>query len=344
MKPLLGQDTVELTALVTRLGQPAFRGRQLAEWLYRHGAISFDEMRNLPRDFRACLAAATAIGHLPVVARAPSADGTIKLLLQRPDGERVEAVGLPYRDRVSCCLSSQVGCPIGCTFCATGLSGFTGNLTAGEMVAQVLAVQRELGQRVNHVVFMGMGEPLLNYEAVLKSVRLLNQEVGIAMRHLTVSTVGLVPQIRKLAEERLQMTLAVSLHAPTNELRYELVPGTRGFTVEEIVGAAKFYGETTGRRVTFEYVLLRDVNDRPAHARKLAELLRGGPVHVNLIPFNAVAGTGYHAPAAVSVRRFREILESAGLPVTQRVQRGADADAACGQLRRRMTDPSVVRS
>ncbi len=337
MKTLFGLTSVELRGWAQSQGMPAFRGQQIADWLYRKGAESFAAMTNLPLDLRGRLSQSADLGHLPVVARAVSDDRTIKLLLARRDGEQVESVGLPYPDRVACCLSSQVGCPIGCTFCATGLSGFTGNLDAGEIVAQVLAVQRELGQRVSHVVFMGMGEPLLNYDAVLKSVRLLNEEVGVAMRHITVSTVGLVPQMRRLADERLQLTLAVSLHAPTNELRHELVPGTRGFTVEEIVNAAKLYATTTGRRVTFEYVLLRGVNDRPAEARALAKLLRDCYCHVNLIPFNPVDDTGFQAPTLRAVRHFRNLLEAAKITVTQRVQRGASADAACGQLRRRLT-------
>ncbi|MCS6861741.1 MAG: 23S rRNA (adenine(2503)-C(2))-methyltransferase RlmN, partial [Abditibacteriales bacterium] len=264
-----------------------------------------------------------------------SRDGTVKLLLKLRDGETIETVGLPYDDRLSCCVSSQVGCPMRCAFCATGLSGYTRNLTAGEIVEQVLTVNDILAARVNHVVFMGMGEPLLNVDNVLKAVRLLNKEVGIAMRQLTVSTVGIVPGIRRLADEKLQLTLAVSLHAPTDDLRAQLIPTMRKWGVQDIIAACRQYVATTGRRVTFEYVLLAGVNDHPAQARALARLLRGLICHVNLIPFNPVAEVDHRAPTPERVRAFREVLERAGISVTQRVQRGADIDAACGQLRRK---------
>jgi 23S rRNA (adenine2503-C2)-methyltransferase len=243
----------------------------------------------------------------------------------------VETVGIPYADRFSCCLSTQVGCPVGCVFCATGLGGFTRNLTAGEIVDQVLAVQEASGNRVNHAVFMGMGEPLLNYEATVKAMRLLNGEMGIAMRHLTVSTVGFVPGIRRLAQEKLQATLAVSLHAPTDELRWRLIPGMK-FSLAEIVDACREYLRLTGRRVTFEYCLLEGINDGVEAAGELARLLRGMNCHVNLIPYNPVTGLAYRTRSRKGVRAFREVLEGAGIQVTQRLQRGADIDAACGQL------------
>jgi len=332
---LLGLDTSELRAFAQSLGEPAYRGNQIAEWIYQHHARSFEVMTNLSKTLRARLNEVADVGRSEIVREQRSRDGTVKLLLKLCDGETIETVGLPYEDRLSCCISSQVGCPLRCAFCATGLSGYTRNLTAGEIVEQVITVNEVLSTRINHVVFMGMGEPLLNMDNVLKAVRLLNKEVGIAMRQLTVSTVGIVPGIRRLAEEKLQLTLAVSLHAPTDELRARLMPTVRKWSVQDLMAACREYVEKTGRRVTFEYVLLSGVNDNPAEARELARVLRGLNCHVNLIPFNPVAGLGYHAPPSERIRAFREILERARISVTQRVQRGADIDAACGQLRRR---------
>jgi 23S rRNA (adenine2503-C2)-methyltransferase len=365
MKALLGLNTEELCALVQELGEPAYRGKQLAEWIYKHGARTFDEMTSLPDKLRARLSREYEVDRSETIAVQRSRDGTIKLLLeikpktkegkpkaknQRPkmisfdkfrmsgeigSGARVETVGLPYADRFSCCLSTQVGCPVGCVFCATGTGGFICNLTAGQIVDQVLAVQEAAGKRrVDHVVFMGMGEPLLNYEATLKAMRLLNGELGIAMRHLTVSTVGYVPGIRRLAQEKMQVTLAVSLHAPTDDLRRKLIPGMK-WSLAEIIDACREYLKQTGRRVTFEYCLLEGVNDGVAEAQTLARLLHGMNCHVNLIPYNPVPGMISYKRPRKGIRAFREVLEGAGIQVTQRLQRGADIDAACGQLKTR---------
>lgn len=342
---LLGLNTGELRALAREEGQPAYRGDQLAEWLYRRGARRLDDMTSLPDSLRRRLAQTCRVGRSRVAVGRHGQDGTVKLLLEQDDGARVETVGLPYSNRMSCCVSTQVGCPIGCAFCATGLSGYTRDLTAGEIVDQVLTVEQAMrdtavhcggdSRRVDHVTFMGMGEPLLNYDATLKAVRLLNGEMGIAMRHLTVSTVGYVPGIRRLAEEGLQLTLAVSLHAPTDELRRRLIPGMTRWSVDEIIEACRDYIGVTGRRVTFEYCLLDGVNDGTAEADRLAMVLRGLNCHVNLIRFNPVTGLSFRAPHGDRVRVFRDALAGAGIQVTQRLQRGADIDAACGQLRRR---------
>lgn len=333
--PLLGQTREELEAFAEALGEPSYRGRQLAHWLYGKGARSYAVMTDLPQTLRARLEAEVPLGRSALLHLQRSRDGTVKFLLEEADGERVEAVLMPYERRLTVCLSSQVGCPMGCLFCATGLSGFTRNLTAGEMVDQVLTAQEFARRRISNVVFMGMGEPLLNYEQVLKAVRLLHREMGIGMRHITLSTVGHVPGIRRLAEEGLQLTLAISLHAPNDELRRWLIPHLARFSLEEILAAAREYGEKTRRRVSFEYVLLSQVNDSPGHAKELASRLRNLPCHVNLIPFNPVAETDFRPPEPQRVRAFREVLERAGIAVTQRLQRGADIDAACGQLRRR---------
>lgn len=351
---LLGLNTDELCALVQEQGEPAYRGGQLAQWIYRYGVHSFDQMTNLPKTLRAHLQEKYQIGRSQVAAMRRSRDETVKLLLAMSDGQRVETVGLPYAGHFSCCISTQVGCPVGCAFCATGMSGYTRNLNAGEIVDQVLTVQEVVQQqppfnpplprgdtegsnptrRISHVVFMGMGEPLFSYAATVKAVRLLNAELGIGMRHLTVSTVGFVPGIRRLAQERLQITLAVSLHAPNDELRRQLIPTMTRWNIAEILDACRDYVQRTGRRVTFEYCLLDRVNDGVAEARELVRVLHGLNCHVNLIPYNPVAGLGFKAPTPMRVRGFREILEDGGIGVTQRVQRGADIDAACGQLRR----------
>jgi len=339
---LLGLNSEELRALVQEEGEPAYRGDQIAEWVYRRGAHTFQEMTNLPDALRVQLQRKYEIGRSGVVTVQHSRDGTAKLLLAMRDGARVETVGLPYADRFSCCVSTQVGCPVGCVFCATGLSGYTRDLTAGEIVGQVLAVQEETqssssivskrSRRVDHVTFMGMGEPLLNYAASLKAIQLLNKEVGIAMRHLTLSTVGFVPGIRRLAQEQLQVTLAVSLHAPTDDLRRRLIPRMVKWSLAEIIDACHEYVRQTGRRVTFEYCLLGGVNDGVAEARELTRLLHGLNCHVNLIPYNSIHGPAFCGPSRRGIRAFREVLSSAGIQVTQRVQRGPDIDAACGQL------------
>ena len=331
---LLGHNTVELRRLAEELGWPAFRGNQLADWLYRQGVTDFSEMTNLPADFRRLLAGNYRIGRSSVVARRHSADGTLKLLLEIASGEHIETVGLPYHDRYSCCVSTQAGCPVKCAFCATGQSGFRRQLSAGEIVDQVLTVAGQAGRRVDHVTFMGMGEPLLNYDATVKALRLLKDELGIAARHLTVSTIGHVPGIRKLATEGLPVTLALSLHTPDEETRRRLIPGAR-YNLDEIMAAGREYFDRTGRRVTVEYCLLAGVNDRPADAAHLASLLVGSGTHVNLIPFNPSEGIPFQPSPPVTVDRFIAALRSAGIEVTARLRRGADIEAACGQLRGR---------
>jgi 23S rRNA (adenine2503-C2)-methyltransferase len=340
-KPLIGLNTEELRGVAVNLGEPAFRGNQLAEWLYRRGAADFSAMSNLPASFRLKLAGEYTPGRSTIITRQQSADGTVKLLLEMADGAQVETVGLPYSERRSCCVSTQAGCPVGCAFCATGLSGFQRNLSAGEIVDQVLAVNTSFSespvnpnQTVDHVTFMGMGEPLLNYEAVVKALRLLSQEMGISARHLTVSTIGHVAGIRRLAQEELPVTLAVSLHAADDELRRQLIPGWK-HNLTEIISAAQEYLVATGRRLTFEYCLLAGVNDRPDDALQLAKLLKGLNCHVNLIPFNPVDDIPFKSSPAIHVRAFQHLLENHGIAVTARLRRGADIDAACGQLRRR---------
>jgi 23S rRNA (adenine2503-C2)-methyltransferase len=301
-------------------------------------------MTNLPAGFRASIAERAAIGLPQVVARSEASDRTVKLLLDYA-GARVETVLLPYDDRVSVCVSSQVGCAAGCVFCATGMLGLTRNLTAGEIVGQVISASAALReapwnhgnfgppQSINHVVFMGMGEPLWNLGNVVKAIHILNEEMGIGMRGITVSTVGIPDEIRRLAEHKLQITLAVSLHAGTEETRRSLVPVGRKYPLNDVITAARDYFDTTGRRVTYEYVLLGGVNDTPFEARALATRIRGTQSHVNLIPWNpAGSREAFHEPREADVWAFRRILEDAGIAVTQRTERGQGIAAACGQL------------
>ena len=343
-KLLLGMSTADLKLLAVELGEKEFRGKQVADWLYRQGCREISRMANLPVDFKTKLEEGYGVGRSLVKKTSKSKDGTFKLLLKPAFGELVEAVGIPYQGRFSCCVSTQIGCPVGCAFCATGASGFKRNLSAGEIVDQVLtvgevAIKEKLlaaDSRVSHVVFMGMGEPLLNYEATLAAVRLVNGEFNIGMRNITLSTIGYVPGIYRLAGENLQLTLAVSLHAADDALRRKLVPGMTRYTLQEIVDACKHYFRETKRRVTFEYCLLKDVNDGQADAARLAAMLQGLSCHVNVIPFNSFKGGGFHASEAARIASFCRVLEEADIAVTQREQRGEGIEAACGQLRRQV--------
>ncbi|CUU34805.1 MAG: 23S rRNA (adenine(2503)-C(2))-methyltransferase RlmN [Armatimonadetes bacterium] len=333
--PIVGMRTEALRAwVVESLNEPAYRGNQIADWVYRKAVDSFEAMTNLPARMRAALAETAVVTPNRIDQIQRSSDGVVKCLLKLADENEVECVLLPYEDRVSVCLSTQVGCAMGCRFCATAQGGYTRNLTAGEIVDQLLHLQRLSSERITHVVLMGMGEPLLNLEAVVEAIHLIHDEVGISMRRITLSTVGIVPKIYALAEHRLPITLAISLHAPDDETRSRIMPVNRKWGVDALIQAARDYFETTGRRITFEYLLLEGVNDTPAHAHQLAAKLKGIPCLVNLIPFNYVpTPENFRRPSAERVRAFREILERSGIEVTQRKERGHDIDAACGQLR-----------
>jgi 23S rRNA (adenine2503-C2)-methyltransferase len=336
---LFGLDRAELSSLCEQLGQSAFRGKQIAEWLYSKGTREIGSMSNLPSAMREELARTSSISRSEVVTQSKASDGTTKNLLRLSDGETIESVLLPYPDRTSVCVSTQVGCPAGCMFCATGMSGFVRNLTAGEIVDQVLTLQsfdglRMPASRVTHVVFMGMGEPLMNCENVVKALHLLNDEVGIGMRRMTLSTIGIPSAINMLRQLDLQITLAISLHAPDDTLRRQLIPLAGKHPLDELIQVCRAYADHTKRRITFEYLLLAGVNDSPAQASALAKLLRHTLCNVNLIPFNEVAGVSYKRPTRDAIRAFRAVLEEAGIEVTQRMERGHSISAACGQLRR----------
>ena len=328
----------ELEDLAVELGASRYRGRQLATWIYRKGAFDLAAMSDLPKDFRARLAERAAV-EVPEPERVTaSQDGSRKLVFRLGDASRISSVLMPDDDRLTLCVSTQVGCGFECRFCLTGVMGFARNLTASEIVGQVLAANRLLegGQRVTHIVFMGMGEPLANYAALVKALRILTDAklgLGYSPRRITVSTVGLVPGIEKLGRENLKVNLAVSLHAASDEVRSQLMPVNRSWNVETLIAAVKKYPLAPRQRVFFEYVLLDAVNDSAEAARRLVRLLRGVRAKVNLIPFNDWEGAPFRRPALPRILAFQSILLDAGLTTTVRWSKGEDIGAACGQLR-----------
>jgi 23S rRNA (adenine2503-C2)-methyltransferase len=340
----------ELQTLLEEWSEPPFRARQVWEWLYVHLAEDWEQMTNLPRSLRERLSS-----HLPLVsprirATQVSSDGlTRKDLLQLADGETIEAVLMRYERRRTACISTQVGCPIGCPFCATGQAGFRRNLSAGEIVAQALHFARILraeggvpaDRPLSNVVLMGMGEPLLNYQATLEAIRRLSDPQGfrLGQRHITLSTVGIVPAIDRLAEEKspgggpLQITLAISLHAATDELRNRLVPINQRYGLDALFAACRRYVNRTGRRISFEWVLIAGVNDSSAQAGALADRLQGLAAHVNLIPLNPTPAYAGKPPSRQAIAAFTDVLERRGIPFTVRLRRGIEIQAGCGQLR-----------
>jgi len=332
LKPLLGSTLEELTEWVKSHGQPAYRGKQLYEWIYEKGARSLQDITVFSKQWREQVAD-TPIGRSTIHHQSVTPDNTRKYLLSLIDGQIIEAVGIPTSSRLTVCVSSQVGCPMGCDFCATGKGGWVRNLTPNEIIDQVLTVQEDFQQRVSNVVFMGMGEPLLNTENVLAAVRSLNQDVGIGARSITISTVGLKGRIYELAQHRLQSTLAVSLHASNQAMRLQLIPSALHYPLPELIAECREYVEMTGRRITFEYILLAGLNDSPGDAEELAHHLRGFQTHVNLIPYNPIKEVTYKRPSPQAVRDFVAALESQYITVSIRQTRGLSADAACGQLR-----------
>lgn len=321
--------------LAKEAGQPAFRGRQLFGWVYK-GRTDFREMTNLPEVFTAWLEENARIDSLKLLARqASKTDGTQKFLYGLPDGNAVETVFMKYKYGNTVCVSSQAGCRMHCAFCASGINGLVRNLTAGEIISQLMDTERETGEKVSRIVVMGTGEPFDNYEEISRFIRILHEKDGrnMSSRNFTVSTCGLVPVIERFSEEFPQVNLAVSLHAPDDELRSSLMPVNRSYPLDQLIPACRAYTEKTGRRITFEYALIRGKNDTDESIGKLIHLLRGMLCHVNLIPLNEVSETGLLTSGRKRAEEVREKLEAAGIPATVRRQLGADIDGACGQLR-----------
>lgn len=336
MKNLLDFNLAELENIVTELGEKKFRAKQIFGWLAR-GAAHFDEMSNVPAGLRRKLAEdGYYIGQPEVVVMQKSAkDGTRKCLYEFADGVRVESVFMKYSYGNSICISTQAGCLMGCTFCASTMDGKLRDLTAGEMLGEVLRMKNVTGEDINHVVLMGMGEPLDNYTEVSKFLRLINSPDGInlSLRNITVSTCGIIPMIRTFALDFPQVNLAVSLHAPNDDIRRRTMPVARKYGYDELMAACREYTELTHRRITFEYALIQGVNDSEENALELAGRLKGWLTHVNLIPLNEVKGRDYRTAEGSHVLAFRKILENKGIAVTVRRTLGSDIDAACGQLR-----------
>lgn len=328
-------DRQGLAALVADLGEKRFRVAQIERWLYGVGVDSFSQMTDLSAGLRATLADRLSLPSLRVVTKQESADGTRKYLVALADNTTVEVVGLPTADRLTVCFSTQAGCAMGCSFCATGTAGLTRDLGAGEMVDQVRLVAQDFGRRVSNAVAMGQGEPFANYDATLGALRFLNNQdtLGIGARHITVSTCGLVAGVRRFAEEPEQFTLAVSLHSAVQTTRDHLMPGVRGAKLPQLREALIAYAEKTGRRPSLEYALIDGVNDTQYELDSLIRFARGMLVHVNLIPVNPVTESGFARASAERIRAFSVGLEAAGIEVSVRAERGTDIDAACGQLR-----------
>ena len=337
---LLALDAPGAAALVQGLDQPAFRGKQVRKWLYDKGARTVDEMTDLPKVLRTRLGAQTTIGTLAQVVEQCSKDGTQKRLYRLPDGPLIESVLMPYRDgRRTACISSQAGCAMGCVFCATGQMGFKRHLSEAEIFEQAWRFSAELqhvGERLSNVVLMGMGEPFHNYEAAIGAVRRMMTDLGIGARHITISTVGLVPAIDRFADEGLQVGLAISLHAATDAQRSALLPVGKRWDVEALIDSCRRYVAKTRRRVTFEWALIAGENDSAEEAHRLGKLLKGMLCHVNLIPLNPTASFDGAPTAEADASSFVEVLSGYGVPATVRVRRGIDIDAGCGQLRDRV--------
>ena len=346
---LLGLDRAGLEAFFEDIGEKKFRATQVMKWIHQMGVTDFQQMNNLSKELRQRLSETSCIQNLQVVKDLISKDGTRKWLLQLHDGNKIETVFIPEDDRGTLCVSSQVGCALDCSFCSTGRQGFNRNLTAAEIISQVwlasqlLDEEKKPGRKIPNVVMMGMGEPLLNFDNTIIAVRIMMDDFayGLSKRRVTVSTAGVVPAIDRLGDT-LDMRLAVSLHASNDELRNELVPVNKKYPLKELMAACRRFidKQNTRSRITFEYVMLDGINDKPEHARELIRLLKGIPTLMNLIPFNPFEGSGYSTSSKKAVARFREILHASGMTTVVRKTRGDDIDAACGQLAGRIEDKS----
>ncbi len=336
MKDIKSLNEEEIKNEMKSIGEPAFRAGQIFGWLHLKKVNSFDDMTNLSKDLRNKLKENYEITTLAEVRSLKSTDGTVKFLYKLNDGQVIESVLMNYKHGYSICVSSQVGCRMGCMFCASTIDGLVRNLTASEMLEQVYEAERSCNVNISNIVIMGSGEPMDNYDNVVKFIRLISDEKGknLSVRNVTLSTCGLVPGIKKLAEEGLPVTLALSLHAPNDELRKTIMPVAKAFRIDEVLKACDYFFEKTSRRVTFEYSMIDGVNDRPECAEELAKLIKGKNCHVNLIPVNKIKERNFIRSGEDNVAKFKNILEKYRINVTIRRSMGTDIDAACGQLRR----------
>lgn len=344
MRDLLSMTLPEMEIWMAELNEPKYRAKQVYEWLHKRGAASVDEMSNLPKGLRKKLSENAALAHPEIrTVQVSKIDGTRKYLFRLSDGNYVESVLMRYHHGNSVCISTQCGCRMGCRFCASTLLGLTRNLTAGEMLSQVYAIQKDTGERVSNVVMMGTGEPLDNYDNSVRFLRMISDPNGlnISERNLTLSTCGIVPGIVRLADEHLSINLALSLHAPNDGLRKTIMPIAGKYSLKNIMPALKMYYRKNGRRLTFEYALIKNTNDTDQCARELSHLLHGMNALVNLIPVNPVTERGMKEPSRANVLAFQKKLEKNGIHVTIRREMGRDIDGACGQLRKRVSDQEM---
>ena len=337
MKNIKDYDLEDLKEELKTMGEKAFRAEQIFKWLYQEKVTSFDEMLNLSLELREKLKQNYSICNFNILKKQESKDGTIKYLFDVLDDNAIETVLMSYHHGYSVCVSSQIGCKMGCKFCASTGIRFIRSLTAGEIVEQIIKIEQDTGVKVSNIVFMGIGEPLDNYDNVIKAIRILNNPKGlnIGARHISVSTSGLVPMIYKLSEENIQCTLSISLHATTDEKRSSMMPVNKLYNIEQLIKACKDYIETTNRRVSFEYALAKDNNDNLEDAARLVKLLRGMNCHVNLIPINKIENGKFTKSTNENIMQFRDYLNDHGIVATIRRELGSDIEAACGQLRRK---------
>ena len=343
MTDIKSMDFEELKTFVKDIGEPAFRAKQLFEWMHKSLIESFDECTNLSKAFRELLKSQVILTRLKTVEVFTSKiDDTRKYLFALSDGNIIESVRMKYEHGNSVCISSQVGCRMGCKFCASTLDGLVRNLTTAEMLDQVYSIQRILGERVSNIVVMGSGEPLDNYDNIVKFVRIISSDMGlnISQRNITVSTCGIVPNIKKLADEGLNITLALSLHAPNDGIRKTIMPVANKYALKDIIAACDYYFKKTGRRVSYEYSLVAGVNDNMEEAKSLVRLVNGRNIHINLIPVNPIKERDFKQSDKFKIKAFRDFLEKRGVNATIRREMGRDIDGACGQLRRRFIESS----
>ena len=337
MKNIKDYNLNELKEEFIKLGEKAFRAEQVFKWLYVDCVSGFDDMTNLSKELREKLKNEFSMHNFKILQKQESADGTKKYLFDILDGNAIETVLMEYHHGKSICVSTQVGCKMGCKFCASTGIKFVRDLTAGEIVEQILAVQKDVNDKISNVVFMGIGEPLDNFENVVNAIAILNNQKGLSIgaRHISISTSGLVPKIYELADKNLQCTLSISLHATNNEKRSEMMPVNKKYNIEELIKACKYYIDKTNRRISFEYALAKDNNDNLDDAKELVKLLKGMLCHVNLIPINKIENGQYTKSSNENIMKFRDYLNSKGIVATIRRELGSDIDAACGQLRRK---------